>query len=288
MGASVKVRLKGLVMNQAVQSIGRLMPQRSKHWCKLLIYPDYRHKQRELARLSALPRYTAAATHITGRQIELVDAASFIYMYKDIYEQEIYRFPSNSDRPFIIDGGANIGLSVLYFKELYPHSRIVAFEPDDKIFAVLERNVEGGACHDVELVCRALWSSETSLTFMSEGADGGRVARPQDAQNKVVETVRLRDYLGDRRVDLLKLDIEGAETEVLVDCADRLGNVERLFVEYHSFAQEPQTLHTITNVLAAAGFRLHIHPNITSPRPFVSRDLYGGTDLLLNIFAFRD
>lgn len=276
-------------MNQAVQSIAQLMPQRSRHWCKLLIYPDYRHKQRELARLAGLPRYTAATTGITGRQIELVDAASFIYMYKDIYEQEIYRFPSSTERPFIIDGGANIGLSVIYFKELYPQARVVAFEPDDQIYAVLERNVQaGGGGDDVELLCRALWSSQTSLTFMSEGADGGRVARPQDANNKVVETVRLRDYLGGRRVDLLKLDIEGAETEVLLDCADRLGNVERLFVEYHSFAQEPQTLHTITSLLAEAGFRLHIHPNITSPRPFMSRDLYGGTDLLLNIFAFRD
>lgn len=275
-------------MNQAVQSIGRLMPQRSKHWCKLLIYPDYRHKQRELARLGSLPRYQATTTQITGRPVEIVDAASFIYMYKDIYEQEIYRFPASTDRPYIIDGGANIGLSVLYFKELYPESRVVAFEPDDQIFAVLERNVRGADYRDVELVKRALWSSETSLTFMSEGADGGRVARPQDAKNKVVETVRLRDYLEGDKVDMLKLDIEGAETEVLLDCADHLGSVERLFVEYHSFAEEPQTLHTITTLLAEAGFRLHIHPNITSPRPFLGRDLYGGTDMLLNIFAFRN
>jgi FkbM family methyltransferase len=275
-------------MNQAVQSIAQLMPQRSRHWCKLLIYPDYRHKQRELARLAALPRYTAATTEITGTKIEIVDAASFISMYKDIYEQEIYRFQAGTDRPFIIDGGANIGLSVLYFKELYPEAQVIAFEPDDQIYAVLERNIQSGDHDRVELVRRALWSSETSLTFMSEGADGGRVARPQDTNNKVVRTVRLRDYLDDRKVDLLKLDIEGAETEVLLDCADRLGNVERLFVEYHSFAREPQTLHTLTSVLAGAGFRLHIHPHITSPRPFLSRASYEEMDLLLNVFAFRD
>jgi hypothetical protein len=88
-------------------------------------------------------------------------------------------------------------------------------------------------------------------------------------------------------VDFLKIDIEGAETETLKDCADRLGNVENLFVEYHSFDGERQTLDTLIGILAGAGFRLHVHSPNASPQPFVHRDLNAGMDLQLNIFAFR-
>jgi hypothetical protein len=55
--------------------------------------------------------------------------------------------------------------------------------------------------------------------------------------------VRLKEYL-DRagRVDLLKMDIEGAEADVLEDCRGSLGGVQHLFVEYHAYTGQPQRL----------------------------------------------
>ncbi len=208
-------------------------------------------------------------------------------MYKEIFEHHIYCFPTKEERPYIIDGGANIGLSVLYLKKLYPNSQIIAFEPDDRIFAALQSNIEKSEYRDITLLCRALWSSETELNFMSEGSDAGRLCQGDDPSNQVVRTARLRDYLN-RKVDFLKLDIEGAETEVLMDCADLLNNVENLFVEYHSFSKEPQTLHTITSILIYAGFRIYVtQPRSLSPEPFMKRYASLGMDLQLNIFAFR-
>ena len=262
------------------------MPPPCLHWYRCLRYPNYRFRTRELARLKSLPRYQTTSTEVAGAPVEIVDAASFLFMYGEIFEQQIYRFQAASQTPYIIDGGANIGLSVIYFKELYPHSRIVAFEPDDEVFLALQKNVQERGYEDVELFCRALWSSETKLSFMHEGADGGRLSQGDDLKNKTVQTARLRDYL-DRKVDFLKLDVEGAETEILIDCADLLGNVENLFVEFHSFVESPQTLHTVINILANAGFRLHIHPSVTSPQPFVCRNVNLGMDMQLNIFAFR-
>lgn len=268
------------------ENIARLMTPRGRHLSKWLIRPAYRRQHRELSRLSALPRFQAAETALLGRPLQLVDAASFVFMFGEIFEQQIYRFQARSETPYIIDGGANIGLSALYFKQLYPQSRIIAFEPDEIIFPVLERNLQTFGHADVQLLRRALWSAETKLNFMSEGADGGRVAQVDDQQNQTVRAVRLRDYL-DEPVDLLKLDIEGAETEVLIDCADRLENVERLFVEFHSFARQPQTLHRVTGILAEAGFRLHLQLATFSPQPFIRREVYHGMDMQLNIFAFR-
>jgi FkbM family methyltransferase len=267
--------------------MSQLLPPQVKHWGKALLRPDYRRRQRALARLRGLPRYQPTTTDILGRAVELVDSLSFIYMFEEIFEREIYRFNAETESPYVLDCGSNIGLSVIYCKQLYPRARVVAFEADDEIFAVLKRNVERWELNEVELVCRAVWSEETTLNFKHEGADGGRIERAgESANDKSVRTVRLRDYL-DRRVDFLKVDIEGAETETLKDCADRLHNVENLFVEYHSFDGERQTLDALVRVLAEANFRLHVHSPNASPRPFVRRDLNAGMDLQLNIFAFR-
>ena len=123
---------------------------------------------------------------------------------------------------------------------------------------------------------------------MAEGADAGRVVESDGTEKTYrVDTVRLAEFLG-QPVSLLKLDIEGAETEVLEDCKELLGNVEHLFVEYHSFIHRKQTLHRIIDILSEAGFRIHIHPPLTSPRPFYRRKIHLGMDMQLNIFAFRE
>src|SRR6185503_7880451 len=132
---------------------------------------------------------------------------------------------------------------VLYFKRLYPLAEIVAFEPDPYIFGLLEQNLRSHGHDDVRLERRALWSSETRLSFHGAGAAGGRVGR-EEAGGTAVQAVRLPPYL-DRHVDLLKLDIEGAETEVLGDCRQALDKVERLYLEYHSTVGQPQTLHVV-------------------------------------------
>jgi FkbM family methyltransferase len=268
------------------QLVVRYTPPQFAHWGRCVLSKDYRNRARHLSKLRSLPRYQSGFTEILGKPIELVDSASFLWMYKEIFEQQIYRFETDSAEPYIIDGGSNIGLSVLYFKNLYPSSRIVAFEPDRKIFKVLEENLARYGYHDVELHCRALWTSEGSIGFYEEGADGGRLARGDSKTNSLVSTTRLRDYL-DREVDFLKLDIEGAETDVLLDSADRLGKVRNLFVEYHSFEQQPQSFHILTRVLFDAGFRLHVHPPVTSAQPFIKRDVNEGMDMQLNVFAFR-
>ena len=101
-----------------------------------------------------------------------------------------------------------------------------------------------------------------------------------------VPSIRLRDLL-EQPIDFLKLDIEGAEFDVLQDCQDRLQNIETLFVEYHSHINEPQQLQNVLTLLHEAGFRYQLHEVFTSPNPFLERQTLLGMDLQLNIFAYR-
>src|SRR6266540_416966 len=104
---------------------------------------DYRRKSQEIMRLRKMARYQSTVVNLFDKPVEIVDNISFLDMYEDIFKEQTYRFQTSHLSPYIIDGGANIGLSTLYFKELYPNSHITAFEADEQIFDVLKRNVHG-------------------------------------------------------------------------------------------------------------------------------------------------
>ncbi len=260
----------------------------AKHYLKLAIQEDYRKKCSALKKLKSTPRYTETTTSLLGREISIVDSASFVFMYKEILENQIYKFKANSSTPTILDVGANIGISTIYFKQLYPQSRVIAFEPDPRVFSALEKNIAAFSLTNVELINKAAWSSETILEFMSEGADAGRLVQV-DGNKEIckVSTIRLRDYLN-QKINFLKIDIEGAETEVINDCQDLLFNVEHIFVEYHSFVNQPQTLSNLLGVLSQANFKFYIDSSVKHQHPFYERGQYMGMDLQLNIFAFRN
>ena len=271
--------------------------QRAKIWMKnvllrriraLMIPFHLEPKRREFARLRALPRFHTTTTTIFGKPLKIVDSASFLFIYNEIFNREIYRFKTVNPRPYIVDCGANIGLSVIYFKQHYPNSRIVAFEPDATVCTALRHNITSHNVKDVTIVQKGLWNEETSVRFFSEGADAGRVALESDNHKIVeVETVRLRDYL-QVPVDFLKVDIEGAEDTVLRDCKDLLKNVEYMFVEYHSFCERKQTLHEVLEIIGDAGMRYYVeHTSVVSRHPFLKIKVANGADNQINIYAYR-
>jgi len=232
-------------------------------------------------------RYQAFTAKLFGRKIQVPDSASYVFMCREIFEREIYRFPSDEKQPVIIDGGANIGLSVIFFKKLYPHAQITAFEPDSQIFEILKYNLQQFDFKDIFLEKKALWKTDTTLQFESEGADGGRIDTQPKGNLVEVSAVSLRPYLT-KEIDFLKLDIEGAETKVLESCQNLLKNVKNIFIEYHSFEQQPQTLAQILEILKSNGFRYYVENNgVTSDKPFQAIRTASGMDMQINIFGYR-
>ena len=241
----------------------------------------------EAVRLRELPRFEPATTTLLGRPFRILDGPTFIYMHREIIEEAIYYFQPASDEPYIIDGGSNIGVSVLFFKHLYPRARVVAFEPDADVFAVLCENVQSRGIDDVTLVNAALADADGMAAFVQQGAYASRVAAGSDAATAEVRTVRLRSVL-DRRVDLLKLNIEGAETAVIADCADLLDRVDRIVLEYHSLVAEPQILHRLLAVLTNAGFRTYVRSSRTEfMHPLIGFQVHSGMDCQLYVYAIR-
>lgn len=239
---------------------------------------------------SKVERFLPVEKSFLGKKIYIHDIASFNMCIAELFQSEAYKFVANSKTPYIIDCGANLGMSVIYFKELYPQASILAFEADRKIFSFLEKNMISFEYKDVTLVNKAVWNKDGNVIFHHEGGAGGKIEEVKELTNKHenVRSVRLRDYLRRRKVDFLKLDIEGSEFEVLKDCAEDLSNVDFLFIEYHSFDNRDQKLQFILEIIQNAGFRYHIKEAHSTQYPFVKRELNYGMDLQLNLFCYRN
>src|SRR5438093_165415 len=133
-------------------------------------------ERREIKRLWTMPRRQTTSTALLGFPTWLVDGRSFLEQHREIFGRHAYRFASRSTDPFIVDGGANLGLSALYWKGLYPTARITCFEPDPAIFEILTRNCAQWGLTEVQLINAALWSVRGQADFWAEGCDSGRLA----------------------------------------------------------------------------------------------------------------
>ncbi len=259
-----------------------------KEFYHLLRDPNHREFLRLASRYGQKPRYQSQIVQFLQYRIQVADCFSFLWQFREIFAEEVYYFQSSANSPVIYDCGANVGVSCLYFKHIYPQAIIKAFEADPKVAALLAQNVASNGFKDVMIIDKAVWKENTTIAFTSEGADGGSVLTGTPSMQ--IPAIRLKDYLeAEQGIDLLKMDIEGAETDVLLDCRDSLGNVKHLFVEYHAYVGQPQRLGEMLTLMQQAGFRYFIKTEADRTRPFVNRvnKSTPHMDLQLNIFAYR-
>lgn len=214
------------------------------------------------------------------------DGHEFLHGITEIFIEEVYKqnLPENAN---IIDCGANIGLSVVYLKRNFPSSRITAFEPDNKNFELLEKNIQSHNLSNVSLRKEAVWTEDTMISFIEEGNMGSKIGQSNKSEQLMVKAVRLKNLL-QTKVDFLKLDIEGAEYQVLLDIRDELNNVNNLFVEYHGQFNQSGELIEIFNILKNGGFSFYIkEATSVYNHPFLAKKTINAYDVQLNIFCFR-
>jgi FkbM family methyltransferase len=246
----------------------------------------------DYANIDQRPVVAPSSCPVFGRSISYSGGYWFLYSLNEIFLEEVYKFESSNASPVIIDCGANIGLSVIYFKRLFPGSRIIAYEPDKQVFSLLEKNIRQFDYRDIELINKAVWTTETELEFTPDGSLGGRIKTGTlpNRHDFIIKTDRLRNHLK-QKVDFLKLDIEGAEYDVLLDCTAELKNVNLLFFEYHRKKDEgAERLEELLKVVSGAGFRYYIKESYPIVRlPFAEKAAPElPFDLLLNVFCYRN
>jgi FkbM family methyltransferase len=136
----------------------------------------------------------------------------------------------------IIDAGANIGLSALYFRMKFHDAKIICFEPETNNFEILRKNILQH--NNIELVQKGLWSESTDI-YLNSGTsayDFYITDAPTEATIGKIPCISIPDLIkqyGIVRIDILKLDIEGAEKQILASNTEWLDKVECLMIETH-------------------------------------------------------
>lgn len=220
-------------------------------------------------------------------KIKYNDLNAFVGMYNEIYFQQHYKFISKNSRPVIIDCGANIGLSVIYFHQLIPDAKIIAIEADPNVASILEENLKTNNCQ-AEVITKAVWNSDDELLSFSQlGADSGSFYGTENIIQ--VKTIRLKSILEQfDEIELIKIDIEGAELTVVEDAYMEFKKANKVFIEFHSFFGQEQKLDRILELLSSIGFRYIILPAKRMEQPFMPTKIKSGMDLQLNIFFYKE
>jgi len=202
------------------------------------------------------------------------DYLTLDYLFREIFLSADYYFASNTETPVIIDCGANIGFTVLYFKKiLYPQARIYAFEPNPYACTMLKKNISLNGLKDVFVFNVALSNTEGEIPFfLSDNLGSLRASVRADrggAHELKVKTIRLSDFiekLGEQ-IDLVKVDVEGAENQILDDLYGRpkcLAQLNQIILEYHhKLNGEKGQLSTFLKKLEENKFDYNLKSNFT-------------------------
>jgi len=198
------------IFNHLVQPIVRLMPER------VLV-------QIGLPQITT-PLFLRAQT---------TDMPAFV----QIFQLRDYDFPLAEKPQFIIDGGANVGYASVFFAHKYPQAKIFAVEPEESNCRIFSKNCT--AYTNIELIQAGIWSAAGPLRIKDIGLGnwGFVVEETSTDDPQSISAVTVGDLLhrsGKPCIDILKLDIEGAEKEVFsADNLAWLDKVKVLIIELH-------------------------------------------------------
>lgn len=218
---------------------------RSGFW-GILLYRRYRHLPKPvlsiLSKLGINPKNKYIPLYLEGynHPIWARSHSSDIDVFYQIFIEEEYSgLEKSNDFQFILDCGANVGYSSIYLLNKYPNAHVIAVEPDEENFKVCQKNLASYS-ERVSLIRSAIWSREAGLVIC-QGGDGRewgiQVKECPDNQKPdllATDILTLLENSGFKTIDLLKIDVEGAEVEIFSQNYQKwLGKVKNIVIELH-------------------------------------------------------
>ena len=224
------------------------MPGRSEHLLRL-------HKAVGVAATAgillrrALKMGGPARVRVDGHDLWLRPRDSDLFVLGQIFgtrEYDLGRYKAGLRRlasqwtnkgvtPVILDIGANVGYSPIYFADLFPDAVVVAVEADRATFEQLVENVKG---HDrIRPVYAAVWSHENGVELAPPVREGSWAGRVGAGAGRTPSMLLGSTFAGipNARPLIVKLDVEGAEREICESAGPVLATVPCILIEPHDF-----------------------------------------------------
>jgi len=254
---------------------------------KALLLKEYRYLI--FLGLRLLTKSDNGKINIHGRRIWFNDRKSLFYQYYEIYCKKYYDLPRKYDSKFVIlDCGANIGLSAIRMHDNQPNVKIVCYEPDKSVFEKLQYNTSSIPVTSIELINAGVFTHNGKMQFIADGKDGGRVSENHSIVSEEIKVIDLKELIRKSLpIALLKMDIEGAEHDVLPHISTELSKIENFFLEFHQIKGKKNNLSSLINPFEVAGFNYLIDVPKNYHTPFYFKELNDMFDSQINVFFHK-
>jgi FkbM family methyltransferase len=190
---------------------------------------------------------------------------------REVFIEEEYRIVAaclkGRERPVVLDVGANIGTFSLYVLSLFSKAIVHAYEASASTCAIVRETKKLNPGMDWHVHHAAAWGGDGTVSFETTAFSTG--SRVSTEGKESVPARSLSSILSDvmpLSVDLMKVDIEGAEEAFLAGKAEALARVDNLIVELH-----PGRCNTdaVVETLRQAYPRLYLIPGRASSKPLL-------------------
>lgn len=185
---------------------------------------------------------------LLGTEMHFTDPGAFQFLLGELFIDGTYGACQGTPVT-ILDCGSNIGMSILFFKSLWPDSRILGVEASPDTFALLRENVK--SLPHVSVRNAAVCDRRGTMSFYPSSPNsltGSTNALRSGGEAALVESIPMSDLISGP-IDLLKMDIEGSETAAFteLEASGKMPLIREMLIEYHYHL--PGETHSLTEFL---------------------------------------
>ena len=172
--------------------------------------------------------------------------SSDVATFEQIFLHSAYPTDGPPCAEVILDAGACIGLSAVYFATRYPKARIIAIEPDESNYKLLVLNTR--AYPNIKVVRAGLWSHRTTLKIENPQDEPWAFRTTESGMDADIPAITVEDamqLIGADHIDILKIDAEGAEREVFGNSSGWLSKIGMIIAELHGQSSAEVFYHAV-------------------------------------------
>ena len=181
--------------------------------------------------------FSFKSSFFEGNSVTLRGKSSDFRVFDEIFLKEQYDSHLLPKEPeVILDAGANIGLSSVYFATRFPSSKVFALEPENSNFEIFSKNTK--YFENIIPLKMALWSHSTELRLSNPSAEKWAFSFTESQQSlgTLYNAISIEEFMIDysiNEIDILKLDVEGAEKNIFSSNIAWISKVKLIIIELH-------------------------------------------------------